>query len=134
MKSALAESLVRRAVRWFNEGRVPSAQQSFACPGCGLGVAAAQLYWRTDTPLGRIRQVYDRRTMRPVPRFYAVAAVVGLTVGGAATVVLRRADPDGGRRRELWPLWAGPLASVAGGWAVMTSSALRSPGNQVPSQ
>ena len=105
----------RRLMRWFTEGRTPAGQRSYTCDGCGMGASVGMLY-STSGRRGRgLRELYDRRVMQPVPRFYAVMALAGSVLGVTWSVLV------------TWPWWLGPIITVAGGWAFMTSTAFWRP-------
>jgi hypothetical protein len=105
----------RRVVRWFTGGRTPAGQRSYTCDVCGMGASVGGLYSTSGRMGGRLRELYGRRVMQPVPRFYAVMALAGGVVGAAWSVLLS------------WPWWLGPVVAVAGGWAFMTSTAFWRP-------
>lgn len=106
----------RRIARWFTYGRVPAGQRSYTCDACGMGASVGVLS-ADGGGFGRIlRELYDRRAMQPVPRFYAIMAVAGAVVGAVWSALLS------------WPWWVGPVVAVIGGWAFMTSTAFWHPG------
>jgi hypothetical protein len=115
MRPELHRSLARRLVRWFNNGRVPAGQRSYRCDNCGMATSFGVLYARQDGAAARLRELYGRLSLQPVPRFYAVMASGGLVVGALRSFLLS------------WPWRLGPIAVVVGGWVFMTSSALWHP-------
>jgi len=101
------------AWRWFNYGYRPWGQVDMECPACGTGVAMASYSVGGRSLRGRINHIRSRRTLEPVPRFYATVAGVSIGVGW---IVSRIA----GRPRARWQV---PVAAVAAAWVVMESSA-----------
>lgn len=107
--------LGRRIARWFNDGRLPSGQQSYRCDVCGMGASVSAVYADTRWRRASLSGIYDRRTMQPVPRFYALMAAAGTVVGLGWSALLS------------WPWWLGPTVAVVGGWLFMTSTAFWHP-------
>ena len=105
----------RRLVRWFNYGRVPGGQRSYTCDTCGMGASVGAVYTASHARGRGLRALYDRRSMQPVPRFYAIMAVAGAVIGATWSALFS------------WPWWLGPVAALAGGWAFMTSTAFWHP-------